>query len=358
MIGYDGNDRTDHDDSVALLCRQTGVLERIAAGDPLGEVAVTLELLVPGCRCSILLLDPVTATLSHGAAPSLPAGYSDGIDGLVIGGEAGSCGAAAYLGVPVVAVDVTTDPRWGAFCYLAGRYELRSCWSTRTTGRAGIVGTFAVYHDRPHEPSEREKRLVDHLTLEQCRRPPHGSHQRLEYLPEDHQEREDEQVFEVYRHGIVHGSIISFDNIIVATKAWSMLFAVADWATATQNVAEPPTPNPTWRDTWSALKRHAAFKKYQDKFTPSELGATDPDFDSDDVVLRAGEFPDAWKQARWGLIVPSVPPKSLVLESPRSVRRLSSLRLRRLLGPGGERSEPARPRSVLGRRSTRRAGGG
>ena len=32
------------------------------------------------------------------------------------------------------------------------------------------------------------------------------------------------------------------------------------------------------------------------------------------------------------------------IEPPRRVRRLSSLRLQRLLGSGGERSEPARPR--------------
>lgn len=32
-----------------------------------------------------------------------------------------------------------------------------------------------------------------------------------------------------------------------------------------------------------------------------------------------------------------------VIEPPRRVRRPSSLRLQRLLGPGGERSEPARP---------------
>jgi len=158
----------DHDDTVALLRRQTAMLERIAAGAPLGEVltevAATLELLVPDCRCSILLLDAETGTLTHGAAPSLPAGYSQGIDGLIIGTDAGSCGSAAFLGVPVIAVDVTTDPRWVDFRDLAGRYGLRSCWSTPIRGRAGIVGTFAVYHDQPHEPSDREQRLVDHLT--------------------------------------------------------------------------------------------------------------------------------------------------------------------------------------------------
>ena len=42
--------------------------------------------------------------------------------------------------------------------------------------------------------------------------------------------RVDDEVFEVYRHGIVHGAVVNFDNVVVATKAWNMLFAVADWA--------------------------------------------------------------------------------------------------------------------------------
>ena len=45
-------------------------------------------------------------------------------------------------------------------------------------------------------------------------------------------------------------------------------------------------------------------------------------------------------------------------EPPRHVRRLSSVGRQRLLGPGGERSERARPARVRGRRSTRRVGGG
>ncbi|WP_326959601.1 sensor histidine kinase [Amycolatopsis sp. NBC_01286] len=155
-------------DTEALLRAQSGVLERIAGGAPLAEVltevATTLERLMPGCHCSILLLDLESATLHHGAAPSLPAAYSEGIDGLPIGRDAGSCGAAAYLGVPVIAEDVTTDPRWVRFRDLAGAHRLRSCWSTPIRGRAGVVGTFAVYHERTHQPAPRERDLVDRLT--------------------------------------------------------------------------------------------------------------------------------------------------------------------------------------------------
>lgn len=39
-------------------------------------------------------------------------------------------------------------------------------------------------------------------------------------------------------------------------------------------------------------------------------------------------------------------PIAALTEPPRSVRRLFSLRIQRLLGPGGERSERARPRLV------------
>jgi PAS domain S-box-containing protein len=41
---------------------------------------------------------------------------------------------------------------------------MRSCWSSPIQGRTGIVGTFAVYHDLPHRPPLRERRLVDRFT--------------------------------------------------------------------------------------------------------------------------------------------------------------------------------------------------
>jgi PAS domain S-box-containing protein len=158
----------DRADSLCLLRRQTSVLELIATGTPLAEVlncvVVALEELIEGSRCSILLLDQATATLHHGAAPSLPAAYSDRIDGLLVGPQEGSCGAAAYLGTPVVAADIRSDVRWQRFRDVATPHGMRSCWSSPIQGRTGIVGTFAVYHDHPHHPPLRERRLVDRFT--------------------------------------------------------------------------------------------------------------------------------------------------------------------------------------------------
>jgi len=158
----------DHADSLDLLRRQASVLELIAAGTPLAEVltcvAVALEELIEDSRCSILLFDPATATLHHGAAPSLPIAYSARIDGLPVGPQEGSCGAAAYLGTPVVAADIRIDARWQRFRDVATPYGMRSCWSSPIQGRTGIVGTFAVYHDHPHRPPLRERRLVERFT--------------------------------------------------------------------------------------------------------------------------------------------------------------------------------------------------
>ncbi len=158
----------DHADSLGLLHRQTRILELIADGRPLPEVltavAVALEELIPGSRCSILLLDPPGGTLHHGAAPSLPPAYSDAIDGMAIGPMAGSCGSAAFLDRSVVVADIATDPRWDAYRGLALPHGLEACWSSPIRGRTCVVGTFAVYHGSPHDPDPREQRLVERLT--------------------------------------------------------------------------------------------------------------------------------------------------------------------------------------------------
>jgi PAS domain S-box-containing protein len=158
----------DQADAVALLTRQTEILEQIAAGAALPAlltgIAEALEDLVPDCYCSVLLLDRDTATLRHGAAPSLPLAYSASIDGMGIGADAGSCGTAAFTGSPVVVADIRVDWRWERFRALADRFGLRACWSTPIRGRDGICGTFAVYHRSPHLPSPREEHLVQRLT--------------------------------------------------------------------------------------------------------------------------------------------------------------------------------------------------
>jgi signal transduction histidine kinase len=155
------------DEVTAVLDRQSSVMERLAAGDRLADVlegiVVALEELIPGSRCSVLLLDDA-GVLRHGAAPTLPAGYSSAIDGLEPGPLAGSCGTAVYSGEQVVVTDVMADPRWAAFRHLAVEHEIGACWSSPIRSESQIVGTFAVYDRHPHEPDGRERELVRRFT--------------------------------------------------------------------------------------------------------------------------------------------------------------------------------------------------
>ena len=114
---------------------------------------------------SILLLDLDGKHLRHGAAPSLPAEYMEAIDGAEIGPSVGSCGTAAYRAQPVFVSDIAEDPLWADFRALALPHGLRACWSIPilTRGRR-VIGTFAMYHREPREPTVRDLALVDLIT--------------------------------------------------------------------------------------------------------------------------------------------------------------------------------------------------
>ena len=114
---------------------------------------------------SILLLDLDGKHLRHGAAPSLPSEYMEAIDGAEIGPCAGSCGTAAYRGTPVFVSDIATDPLWAEYKVVALPHGLRACWSIPilTRGRR-VLGTFAMYHREPREPTVRDLALVDLIT--------------------------------------------------------------------------------------------------------------------------------------------------------------------------------------------------
>src|SRR3954447_10640209 len=110
-------------------------------------------------RSSILLLEG--QTLHHGAAVGLPADYVEAIDGIAIGPEVGTCGSAAHNGTSQVTTDIFEDPRWEAFRPLAEAAGLRACWSVPLVHEGTVLGTFAVYHEQPYEPSPKELELAE-----------------------------------------------------------------------------------------------------------------------------------------------------------------------------------------------------
>ena len=151
-----------------MLLLQNDILEMVARGEPLTRTARALclkvEGLVPGVVCSILSVD-TEGRLHPVAGPSLPPGFSDAFDGLAVGPNVGSCGAAISLRHPIEAEDIETDPRWTAFKTLPLKIGLKACWSSPIIGKGGeVLGAFALYFRQSRRHTAREARVVQAST--------------------------------------------------------------------------------------------------------------------------------------------------------------------------------------------------
>ena len=163
VISRDITERRRED---AFRTGQHQVLEMIATSTPLPAVLDSLVHLVESqcddMYCTVLLLDEDGITVRHGAAPSLPPGYVNAINGLTIGPKAGSCGTAMYLGQRVIVTDILTDPLWEGHRDVAETFGLRACWSTPIfSPRRRVLGSFAMYYGDPRQPSDGELRLIE-----------------------------------------------------------------------------------------------------------------------------------------------------------------------------------------------------
>lgn len=122
-----------------------------------------------------------------------------------------------------------------------------------------------------------------------------------------------EEVFELYRHGIVHGMVVNFNNDVVATKAWNRLFAVVDWATSRQKQQVPPQPKPGWRDLLHSIEENHKAKEALAQWQPSSFTPNAPEFETDEVVVMSTAYLAAWHETRYGLMADLLSP--LVSES-------------------------------------------
>ncbi len=155
---------TDIGETRQLRSLQQLILGALADELPLAEIADQLcrrvEVLAPDVVCSVLHVD--AAGLVHPlGGPSLPDDFSRTIDGAAVGPDVGSCGTAAYLGEPVLARDIATDPRWAPFKELPLAAGLSACWSTPIKGKDGrVIGTFAFYFRESRGPSRWHQRIT------------------------------------------------------------------------------------------------------------------------------------------------------------------------------------------------------
>lgn len=151
-----------------MLTLRNTILEMIAKGASLhatiDRLCLEIEALGDDLVCSVLTVD-TDGFLHPLSAPSLTEDYSAALDGLMIGPDVGSCGAAAYWRKPVLVTDIASDPRWTQFKDGALVQDLRACWSTPIFDESErVIGTFGLYYRETRAPTDTERAMVDTCT--------------------------------------------------------------------------------------------------------------------------------------------------------------------------------------------------
>lgn len=114
---------------------------------------------------SVLLVDSERKNLISGAAPSLPGEYNRAVAKVPIAQNSGSCGTAAYLCESVFVTDIAKDPRWENFRDVTLKHNLAACWSVPIFNESNeLVGTFAIYNNKPTQPNEKDLDLIGALS--------------------------------------------------------------------------------------------------------------------------------------------------------------------------------------------------
>jgi hypothetical protein len=128
-----------------------------------------------------------------------------------------------------------------------------------------------------------------------------------------------------YRHGILHGMDLGYDNRMVAAKCWAALFAAREWALKAERgqlVAPPEEPKKTWREVVYQLRENQRQKELLEKWQPRtiEVG-TDvpasgaPDMYEDGTPERMlSEYLYFWMRRNYGFMARYVPNHSRISE--------------------------------------------
>lgn len=120
-----------------------------------------------------------------------------------------------------------------------------------------------------------------------------------------------EEISIPYRHGIMHGMDLGFDNQIVAAKTWAALFALREWAIKVLKgeLHEPPEkPQPTIAENLRTIGEISIDRFKIDQWTPRGItpGVNVPisgeptDYEEGSPERILVEFLSAWKKRNYG----------------------------------------------------------
>lgn len=123
--------------------------------------------------------------------------------------------------------------------------------------------------------------------------------------------RIDTPLCEVQRHALMHGMATNFDNDIIASKAWCMLFAIADWKKSQEEVATTEKEEPSQIDAIKEAKSmHDKTKKNMvllDKWEEHEVSLVNPSKPDQEVIESYVAYCTAWKNGNYGRLADFLP---------------------------------------------------
>jgi diguanylate cyclase (GGDEF)-like protein/PAS domain S-box-containing protein len=133
-----------------MRAEQNRVLEMIATSTPLEEVLSALmrllESQIPDSACVVMLRDDDGLHLRVGAAPSLPAAFSQLANGWTIGPDSGPSGLAIYTHQPVSINNLPGHARHGEFVLKARMQEYSACRAMPILSHEGCaLGALTVF---------------------------------------------------------------------------------------------------------------------------------------------------------------------------------------------------------------------
>jgi hypothetical protein len=177
--------------------------------------------------------------------------------------------------------------------YFAGRYY--ACVLVLLTVMDGFVNEFEAVRRGLHARDAEELDAFDAVV---------GHHMGLMNAHKTFRKSKgatsEEPVYELYRNGIMHGTLLNYDNDIVATKAWNRLFAIVDWAKARVREQQPPKPKPTWSDVWNQLAESARQNRALDAWRPVTLTPADAEFEGHAAYKACDQLLSYWVRKNYG----------------------------------------------------------
>lgn len=100
--------------------------------------------------------------------------------------------------------------------------------------------------------------------------------------------RIDEPLHDVYRHALMHGMATNFDNDIIASKAWCMLFGIVDWAKAGDEESLSKESSPSFVEVMQLARRtYLQNKKNEhliDQWQRHEVDLENPNLPDNEII--------------------------------------------------------------------------